>query len=165
MDQFTEPLNDMYEAFSFGLIDEAALTFGVANIAGQISQKFESLIPVLEDLGTAFVEAFDLQGYDITGSDKASSMSREIKGVTENTAGLIASYLNAVRADTSVNRMTLTQILIAVQTQVEMPVIARAQLQQLQVIAGNTGRNVEIVDSIYSLLHSIAPDGTAWKIK
>ena len=171
LDKFQEQLEKLYKAYSMKdkdgnrVLDENGLMLGVASIAGEMSDAFEAALPMAENLATIIKDAFDFQGYDITNSDSSkSSGAKEIQSVTENTAGLIASYLNAVRADTSVNRVTLTQILIAVQTQVEMPVIARAQLQQLQVIAGNTGRNVEIVDSIYSLLHSIAPDGTAWKI-
>lgn len=42
-------------------------------------------------------------------SDGNTSMSGGIKGVTEQTADLIASYLNAIRADVSVNRAMIAQ--------------------------------------------------------
>ena len=169
---FEQQLENLYKAYSMQdqngnrVIDEQQLMLGVASIAGDMATAFEQALPIAEQLGQTIADAFSYQGYDVVGDGSgSSSSSKSIQNVTESTADLLASYLNAIRADTSVNRVTLSQILIAVQTQAEMPVIARAQLQQLQVIAGNTGRNVEIVDSIYNLLHSIAPDGIAWSIK
>ena len=96
---------------------------------------------------------------------KSSSAGSGIKGVTEQTADLLAGYINAIRADVSVNRVTLQQILIAVQVQSAMPVIARAQLTQLEQIAGNTNRNANAADAIYTLLHRLAPDGTSIRVK
>ena len=173
LDTFQKQLENLYKAYSMKdpktgkrAIDEKELMLGVASIAGDMATAFEQALPIAEQLGQTIADAFSYQGYDVVGDGSgSSSSSKSIQNVTESTADLLASYLNAIRADTSVNRVTLSQILIAVQTQAEMPVIARAQLQQLQVIAGNTGRNVEIVDSIYNLLHSIAPDGIAWSIK
>jgi hypothetical protein len=50
-----------------------------------------------------------ITGEDLSSSDSSSSMSNNIKGVTEQTADLLASYLNAVRADVSVNRAMIAQ--------------------------------------------------------
>jgi hypothetical protein len=47
--------------------------------------------------------------YGWTTSGGSSSASSSIKGITEETADLLASYLNAIRADVSVDRETLTQ--------------------------------------------------------
>lgn len=85
-------------------------------------------------------------------NSSGSSVTNSIKSITENTADLLASYINAIRADVSVNRMTLTEILNAVQNQVEMPVIARAQLERLSAIVENTSRNALAAEQIYSLL-------------
>lgn len=49
-----------------------------------------------------------ITGFDFS-SDGNTSMSGGIKGVTEQTADLIASYLNAIRADVSVNRAMIAQ--------------------------------------------------------
>lgn len=52
----------------------------------------------------------EITGFELNGSDSSSSsMSNTIKGVTEQTADLIASYLNACRADLSVNRAMIAQ--------------------------------------------------------
>lgn len=102
---------------------------------------------------------------DTIRDDSGSSASSSIKNITESTADLLASYINAIRADVSVNRATLMQLLTVVQGQSEMPVIARAQLVQLEQIARNTNKNANFAEDIYNLLHSLAPDGQGIKIK
>lgn len=72
---------------------------------------------------------------------------------------------NILDTDAIVNRVTLMQILTEIQTQSEMPVIARAQLTQLQLIAKNTGSNVEIVGQIYDLLHKVENGAASLKVK
>lgn len=98
-------------------------------------------------------------------SSSASSMTNSIKGVTEETADLLASYINAIRADVSVNRMTLTEILYAVQGQSEMPMIARAQLQQLEQVAANTQRNADAAEMIYEILNQNVLGALAFWVK
>ena len=70
--------------------------------------------------------------------DTSSSLSSGIKSITENTADLLASYVNSIRADVSVNR-TLIQ----------------AQVQYQSQIAANTLRNAEAADKIYDIMHKI----------
>lgn len=83
----------------------------VASVGGEIRDSYQALIPALETLGTTLADAFKIQGYDIVNGDngKSSSYSSTIKGITEQTADLIASYLNATRADVSVNRAMIAQ--------------------------------------------------------
>lgn len=102
---------------------------------------------------------------DTIRDDSGSSASSSIKNVTESTADLLASYINAIRADVSVNKATLMQLLTVVQGQSEMPVIAREQLVQLEQIARSTNKNANFAENIYNLLHSLAPDGQGIKIK
>ena len=102
---------------------------------------------------------------DTIRDDSGSSASSSIKNITESTADLLASYINAIRADVSVNKATLMQLLTVIQGQSEMPVIARAQLVQLEQIARNTNKNANFAEDIYNLLHSLAPDGQGIKIK
>ena len=103
--------------------------------------------------------------YGWTNKNGSSSTNSLGKAITEQDTSLWSSYLNAIRLDVSVNRVTLADILKLVQSQGEMPVIARAQLEQLKAIAINTSRNAEAAERIYNLLHGVAPDGTSIKIK
>ncbi len=91
----------------------------------------------------------------------SSSMSSSIKGMTEQTGDLIASYLNAIRADVSVTRQ-LQGIYLP-----KLDITATAQLQQLDSIAQNTSRNalaaegmLEAVGEMRDLLNSTTRDGS-----
>ena len=50
-----------------------------------------------------------VSGIDFDSDDSSSSTSSSIKGITEQTADLLASYVNAIRADVSVNRAMIAQ--------------------------------------------------------
>lgn len=110
-----------------------------------------------------------------TGSG-SSSLGSSIKGISEQTGDLLASYVNAGRADLSVIRATLTPSIEAlVKGQEQSFTIANAQLQtqnqmlhQLEIISGHTAAIGEIrqfQQNIYDILHRVTPDGTAVKIK
>lgn len=154
LDNYQKTLEDMFNAYSFGLFGETELMLGVAHVAGEIADSFEALAPTLENLGKILVEAFDVKGYDIVNGSGSNSSSATIKNVTESTADLIASYVNAIRADTGANRLTLTQILIGVQQQAEMPALARQQLEQLRMIVTYTKATSERLVMIYDILHA-----------
>lgn len=50
-----------------------------------------------------------VSGIDFSSDDTKSSTGSSIKGITEQTADLLASYLNAIRADVSVDRAMISQ--------------------------------------------------------
>lgn len=79
-------------------------------------------------------------------SDNSSSSSRNsVKSITEETGGLIASYLNAIRLDCSVMRAEQAKYYP------EMSEIAKSQLTQLNAIARNTLRNADAAERIESI--------------
>lgn len=168
MDKFTSPLNDMFEAYSFGLIDETALMLGVANVAGQIGETFATLSPTLMEMGKVLADAFKLEGYDIVNGTQGSSSSSTstIKGMSEGTADIIVGYINSIRADVSVNRTMIAnyypQFLSSLQ---RGNTIADSQLAQLRTIVENTRQNREFVERIYNILHGVAPDGMRIQVK
>jgi hypothetical protein len=61
--------------------------------------------------------------------------------------------------------MTLTEILYAVQGQSDMPMIARAQLQQLEQVAQNTQRNADAAEMIYEMLHQNVLGANFFRVK
>lgn len=102
----------------------------------------------------------DLYGWSDSGSSSASS---SIKGISEQTADLLASYLNAIRADVSVIRQMEGIYLPKFNATIE------AQLQQLDSIAQNTSRNAIAAESIQTavsemrdLLNSTTRDGAKY---
>ena len=114
IDKYQDKLNDIFTAYSLGVpgYDELGLSLAVASVAGEIKDSYEALIPALQTLGETLADAFEIQGYDIVnGGDGSgsSSSSRGIKSITEQTGDLLASYLNGIRADVSVNRAMIGQ--------------------------------------------------------
>ena len=83
------------------------------------------------------------------------TLANGIESITEDTADLLASYLNSVRADVSILRTYNADILKSVRNLGAMPVIARSQLEQLNVIATNTGRSAENAEMIYNILNKV----------
>ena len=93
----------------------------------------------------------------------SNSMSNGIKGVSEQTADLLASYINAIRADESAIRAAVTQSLTSIDSavtrgdnsyllanlegiareQLRSNVLAETQVQLLQHIADNTLRTAD----------------------
>lgn len=83
---------------------------------------------------------------DLTGEDETEdSLSGAVKGVTEETANIVAGQLNAIRVN-----------------QVEAVEVMRQQLISLNQIANNTSYNYHLakLDRVVSLLESIGADGT-----
>ena len=99
-----------------------------------------------------------------------SDLSAGIQGVTEDTADLLASYLNATRADVSEQTHVLWPRLLD-DVLPQMNVIAESQLKMQQQIAANTLRNaiaaeaiVKSNDEINKLLARVTQGGAKFYI-
>jgi len=135
---------------SSGKLDETAIPRLTAalNAAGQSTTNI--ILGVLDNL--------ERQGLIEKGQSGSSSRNVIHGDFTEQETGLLLSYVNAIRGDVSMNRITLSQILIAVQGQGEMPIIAQAQLAQLEQISANTQRNAAAAEAIQEILHKATID-------
>lgn len=76
---------------------------------------------------TAVLEELKRRGWDFSESG-SSSATNTIKGVTEETADLLAAYLNAIRLDVSVNRENVKAIATNVSLLPAMSEIQKSQL-------------------------------------
>lgn len=76
---------------------------------------------------TAILEELKRRGWDFSESG-SSSTTNTIKGVTEETADLLAAYLNAIRLDVSVNRENIKAIATNVSILPAMSEIQKSQL-------------------------------------
>ena len=76
---------------------------------------------------TAVLEELKRRGWDFSESG-SSSTTNTIKGVTEETADLLAAYLNAIRLDVSVNRENIKAIAMNVSLLPAMSEIQKSQL-------------------------------------
>lgn len=91
---------------------------------------------------TGIFEALKKRGLDLRDNGSSSSTKNSIQSITEETADILASYLNAVRLDVSVIRGMQGKFIP------EMSEIAKSQLTQLNLIAQNTLRNADAAERI-----------------
>lgn len=94
---------------------------------------------------------------DTEGMNKGG-LSKDIQGVTEDTANLLGSYMNAMRQDLSVNRSLLEQLIGS--DVPKMSYLAEAQLRELGQITANTKRNADAADKIYDLVNRVVDKGS-----
>ena len=116
-----------------GKLDETDMN----DFADKLYEVGENVVPQL----TGIFDALKNKGLDLR-ENGSSSTTNSIKGITEETADLLASYLNAVRLDVSVIREMQGKFLP------EMSEIAKSQLTQLNLIAQNTLRNADAAERI-----------------
>lgn len=109
----------------------------------ELKEGYTSLGLQMNDTAKMLQEAFGWK------SGSANSTSSSIKGMTEQTADLLASYLNAIRADVSIIRQLSIPDLDTIN------VTAKSQLQQLNQIAKNTALNAEIAGRIESAVNNM----------
>ena len=97
---------------------------------------------------TGILDELKKQGLDLS-QNGSSSVSNSIKGITESTADLLASYLNACRADLSVVRNLHERYYP------QFSEIGNAQIIQMKSIAQNTLRNAEAAERIEVAVNSL----------
>ena len=103
---------------------------------------------------TNILDALKEKGWDLS-ENGTLSVSNSIKSITEDTADILASYLNSIRLDCSVNRENLRLILIAVQSVPEMNNIARSQLTQLTTLVTLAEARNSKLDDMYSWMNKV----------
>ena len=106
------------------------------------------------------------RGFDIFSPDEEvkqsqSGLTSSIQGVTEDTANLLGSYLNAIRQDVSVQRNVMENI--GSNLLPTISITAQAQLQQLNAIAANTLANANAAQRIDEALSSVITTGSGGK--
>lgn len=116
-----------------GQLDETDMV----NFAKQVNEIGEKVVPQI----TGLADALKNEGLDMR-EDGSSSTTNSIKGITEETADILASYLNEVRLDVSVIREMHGKFIP------EMSEIAKSQLTQLNLIAQHTLRNADAAERI-----------------
>lgn len=122
--------------------------------ASTIKNFFDTEGNAMLEASDKFLEAFDKAtggALTATGDGDTSGLSKGIQGVTEDTAYLLGSYLNAIRQDVSVKRMLQEKFFN--EEFPKMSVIAQAQLQQLNAIARNTERNAQFAEEIRDIIN------------
>ena len=91
--------------------------------------------------------------------DSRSRTGNNIKGITEETADILVSYLNQCRADVSVNRVNIQKIADAVASMPEMSGIAQSQLSQLTTLVSLAQYRNGRLDDMYDWMRSVTKEG------
>lgn len=115
---------------------------------------------------TGIFEALKKRGLDLMDNGSSSSTKNSIKSITEETADILASYLNSIRlycAEDNANLKQLTELTKSALP--EISVIARSQLTSInQLVTLAEYRNGRL-DEIYSWMRSITKETGARSIR
>ena len=129
---------------------------GMAELASSMIEaggNYSKAIDFLEELNEKVKEGSDGR-LDLKLEDELeSNLGKGIQSLTEDTAQLLASYLNAIRQDVSVSREMKSKILDIIENSVS-PSISDA-LVELKKISVNTLRSANGVESINDKLDSV----------
>ena len=156
-----ENLGKILEKFEAndGVLDEE-----IFGMMGALAAGLEKKVEDATELADAFET--ELNKHDLSMEDSDSSgkggLSKGIKNITEETADLLASYLNAVRASVDVNRGLFERLMEESVPRISF--IAEAQLRELSLIQMNTKRNADAADKIYDLVNRVV-DKSGNKLK
>ncbi|PXV62380.1 hypothetical protein CLV62_12069 [Dysgonomonas alginatilytica] len=168
--QYVEPMMEQLRTYMFG-------TDGKGGILGDgdLSKKdmnglVKELTKLKGNLGEwqkaweILVEAAKEAGINLEDATSEETLSKGIAGVTEDTANLLASYINAMRADLSVQRSMVERILLHAETNKDTFALMQAEIMRIQIntlaTANNTTRLVELSEETYSLLRRVSTSGS-----
>lgn len=185
---FANSVNNLLDTIVKNVISQAVIMPEVEKLMKQIEDTYDlndpdsidNVIDIISEwsdkIGTKIVENGEkiYKGVDnrtggkLSANGSSSSMSSSIKGLTEETGSLLASYINAIRADVSMSRDMLQQVVEVAFPQ--MNVLAEQQLKQLnaivqqaKLIEANTRSNAEAAKNIQSALNSVLTLGSGGK--
>lgn len=108
----------------------------------------------------AYLEGLKKLGIDLSekNESEAGGLSKGIQSVTEDTANLLASYVNSIRQSVHVKQQLIEKLVSD-----DIPKInylAEAQLRELSQIQSNTARNVVLVSEIRDLVNRVVDKGS-----
>lgn len=112
-----------------------------------LAEKLAGMKGIVEDAKTIYDQINAATDGMLDDKESKSGLSAGIQSVTEDTADLLASYLNAVRADVSIQTYELWPRLLDVALP-QISVIAQSQLDAQRQIAENTLRAAKAAEAI-----------------
>ena len=127
----------------------------VVNVADELYKQADDAVYNI----TAILESLKDKGLDLSATGD-SSLTNGIKNITEETADILASYVNAIRLDVSVNRAQVKDIGELLKMRLpEMGQIQKAQLGQLtQIVMLAEARN-EKLDRMMDWMNAVSTSG------
>lgn len=127
----------------------------VVNVANELYKQTDDAVYNI----TAILESLKDKGLDLSATGDGS-VTNGIKNITEETADILASYVNAIRLDVSVNRAQVKDIGELLKMRLpEMGQIQKAQLGQLtQIVMLAEARN-EKLDRMMDWMNAVSTSG------
>ena len=107
---------------------------------------------------TGLYDAFKKRGWDFRDNGSSSSTKNSIQSITEETADIIASYINSIRLDVSVNREYIKIISDYLKNIPEMNAIAQSQLDAMNQLVSLAEYRNDRLDDMYSWMRSVTKD-------
>lgn len=122
----------------------------VTKIADELGKAVGNSVENIENI----LDALKAKGYDLS-ENGSLSVSNSIKGINEETADLLASYINAIRLDVSVNRENIILIAEAVKNLPNLNVIAQSQFEQLTTLVSLARTRNEMISNMYDWMRAL----------
>lgn len=122
----------------------------VTKIADGLDKAVGNSVDNIENI----LDALKAKGYDLS-ENGSLSVSNSIKGINEETADLLASYINAIRLDVSVNRENIILIAEAVKNLPNLNVIAQSQFEQLTTLVSLARTRNEMISNMYDWMRAL----------
>ena len=113
------------------------------------------------------IEAFDKRGLiDWGDSDSGDSTGSGIKSITEDTANLLASYINAIRADVSYGRIQWERIAVASEDQAARYITLNDYMAQVAANTFDTAQNTQrILNELQSVIGAEGSSGSIVRVQ
>ena len=138
-----------------------------ANIV-QSLMSFKDKIKEGQDIWDYLNKAAEEAGISLTDQAEKDTLSKGIQSVTEDTANLLASYLNAIRGDVSAQKIFFSTLVQLGQANSSTFANMYAELVRIQVntlrTADNTTKNVELVSEIKNMLKNVTTRNSGYSI-
>lgn len=169
--QVIQPAMDKLRDYLFG--DKGVFNDGelsVSDAQGLVSQLMglKDKIGDAKDIWDALNDAAKQAGIDLGASSSKDTLSKGIQALTEDTGNLLASYLNAIRADVAAQRAMIQQYLLLAQRNSDTFALQLAELVKIQIntlaTANNTNRLVELSESTNKILINATTEGSGIRL-
>lgn len=135
LDQFGPKVKDMFKQYSEGSISAEDVADRTASLADDIRKKTEDAAKIIN----AIIGSFDnVNLMTKEASQTSGKLSDGIKAVTEDTASLLASYINAIRADVSFAKTQRERVLEILRSAFPSSPTLAEHLAQIQANTYNT---------------------------
>ena len=143
------------------VLDEREMQ-GLAKILMEGEKKSEAYYKALDSLNKYMEDSYGVSLKEKPDKEEGG-LAAGIKGITEDTASLLASYVNGIRADIAMQLDFVKRLIDS--DMPEITSLGKAQLIQLQNIARNTEKASKIAEDIMDFLNSVSAGTKSLKVK